>query len=398
MRRIFNIYRRAYSGLPRGVWLLALVMLVNRGGSMVLFFITLYLTQEMAYSVAAAGQLVSLYGLGSLAGAFLGGWLSDRWGAKWVQIASLALSGIGFIILAYLTTPLQIGAMLFLVALVGEALRPANSTAVARHCPPEQRARGFGLNRLAVNLGVTVGPALGGFLATIDYHYLFWVDGLTCIAAAILLAYFFHGEDDRVDAPHPDVKKATRSPWRDRPFLVLLLLLMSCGLVFNQLFNTWPVYLRETYQLLENRIGLLMAMNAFLVVLIEMPLLHRLEGAHPLRMITLGAIFLFGGFAILPLGTGIGYIAFTVVIWTIGEMLVFPIVASLIANRAADHNRGQYMGMFTFAFALAFVIGPLLGTWIYDHVGANMLWYSCGGLGLLATLGFLGLKPFYRTQ
>ena len=117
MRRIFNIYRRAYSGLPRGVWLLALVMLVNRGGSMVLFFITLYLTQEMAYSVAAAGQLVSLYGLGSLAGAFLGGWLSDRWGAKWVQIASLALSGIGFIILAYLTTPLQIGAMLFLVAL-----------------------------------------------------------------------------------------------------------------------------------------------------------------------------------------------------------------------------------------------------------------------------------------
>lgn len=388
LKSAFQKYKASFSGLPRPAWLLALVVFVNRSGTMVLFFISLYLTSRLGYSATEAGQMVSIWGLGSMGGSFLGGYLTDRIGSIRVQLISLILSGIGYIILGYMTTFASIALLMFTVALVSEALRPANATAMAEACPEEVRARGFALNRLAINLGVAIGPALGGFLAVLNYTYLFWVDGLTCIFASVFLWFIFGKTSHHHQQDETDGKQENLSPYKDKLFIFLLALLLIMGMLFTQIFSTWPIYLKTFYNLIESRIGILLMVNAILVSIAEMPLVHYYEKKNVLKVIGAGALFLFAGFTILPFGNVFAYAVFTVIIWSIGEMLVFPLMAGWIANRAGANNRGQYMGLLTATFSLSFILGPILGSTVYESLGPDWLWYFSGIAGILTWLGF----------
>jgi len=391
MRKIIQIYKASFSGLPKQAWLLALVVLVNRSGMMVIFFLTLYLTQNLGFSVTRAGYIMGVWGAGSLFGSYLGGWLSDRWGTYRVQWMSLLWGGIGFIVLGRMQTFQSIAITLFILAVIAEAFRPASLTAFSEICPPATRTRGLVLNRMAANLGVAVGPAVGGVLARMDYAYLFWVDGMTCLAAAaVFIAMFQHGRKfKKIQTPTGTQRMRMLSPWRDSIFMGMMGLMLVMGMVFNQIFSTWPVYLREVHLLFEDQIGLLLAVNAIFIVILEMPLIHRIENKPPILIIAAGTVMLFSGFFILPFGTGYGYVILTVILWTFGEMLVFPLAATFIAGRAADENRGQYMGFFTLTFSLAFVLGPNLGTRIYAAWGPENLWLGSGIVGVIVCLGFV---------
>jgi len=388
MRNIYQHYIVSYSGLPKAAWMLSFVVFVNRVGSVVLFFLTLYLTKKLNFSVSDAGKLISIYGLGSLAGSYLGGVLSDKIGTAKVQFWSLVFSGIGYISFVWVDSFAEIAVLLILLAVVAEAFRPANITAFSQVCPPELRPRGYALNRLAINLGVAIGPAIGGFIARQNYSLLFWLDGLTCLLSAGIFKLVFH-QKTAFTPKAADAKSNARSPWGDKIFLLVLFLLLLMGLVFFQLFNSWPLFLRDRFGLLEDQIGLLLAVNAIFLVLVEMPVIHKLERFNPVKIITAGSLFLFAGFAILPLGFSFQFAIFTVLVWTVGEMMVFPLTSSFIANRASDQSRGRYMGMYTFTFSVAFVIGPMTGAWIYQNIGAVFLWELVGILGVITASGFL---------
>jgi MFS family permease len=396
--KILSHYKSSFSGLPRNVWLLSLIVLINRSGSMVLFFMTLYLTKELNFSVTEAGQMISVYGLGAMGGAVLGGWLTDKIGTAKVQALSLFISGVGFILLNYFETAIEIAIFLFLIAAVHESFRPANASALAIAAPPEKRARAFALNRLAINLGVTIGPAVGGLLATINYDFLFWADGITCIAASVFVIYFFNNTSEFRKTTTTVNLKIGISPFKDVPYLFMLFLLLIMGTVFVQIFNAYPLYLKSSAMLNEDSIGLLIALNALLVVLIEMPIVHKVEGSGQLKLMALGALLFFGGFAIMPFSNAYLYIAATVIIWSLGEILVFPFASSFVANRADESNRGKYMGLFTFSFALSFVIGPTAGTLVYENFGPEKLWYACGILGIFVSGGFLLLNNYLNKQ
>ncbi|HDT14066.1 MAG TPA: MFS transporter [Candidatus Aminicenantes bacterium] len=196
VRLVRGEYARAYSGLPRRAWILFAVNLVNASGAMVFFFLSLYLTREMGLTAAKAGQALSLYGFGSLAGAFAGGWLSDRMGSIRVQKMSLAVTGVLLIALGQVRSVAGILPLLFGMALFAGMLYPANATSMAMVCPPDLQVKGFALNRLANNLGATIGPAVGGMLAVRSYGLLFWADGLTSLAAAAVFALLWKGARD----------------------------------------------------------------------------------------------------------------------------------------------------------------------------------------------------------
>ncbi|MCB0277442.1 MAG: MFS transporter [Calditrichaeota bacterium] len=393
-RKFFSAYLNAYRGLSPQVWILALAMLINRAGGMVLFFLTLYLTADLGYDVRTAGFLVSGYGLGSIGGAFLGGWLSDRLGAPRVMIFSLVVSAGGYVWLAYLTQPMAIAIALFFLAIIAEGFRPANSSALAQITEPARLGQAFALNRLAINLGVSIGPALGGFLAVRDYHLLFWVDGLTCLAAALFLYLFFHPEKAALPTS-TGADTPGRSPFRDGELWFILLLTFMNGLMFNQLFNTWPLYLKDIFRLEEDYIGLLLTVNGLIIVLTEMPLVHAMRTRSPFMIIFWGEILLFAGFAILPLNTVTWYAFFSVAIWTVGEMLVFPMLPTVISGRASAGNRGTYMGLFSFSFALAFAIGPILGPWIYAR-NPHEVWFWAAAGALICPPGFAYLSYRHR--
>jgi predicted MFS family arabinose efflux permease len=389
-RRILAVYREAYAGLPRNAWLLSLVQFVNRSGSMVLFFLTLYLTRKLGFTLAQAGQAVSAFGLGALAGAYLGGRLCDRLGASAVQRGSLLLSGLNLILLGYLGGFAVIMTAVFLQGLFSEALLPGNATAMARECPPSVRTRGFALNRLAANLGVTIGPVLGGYLAMWNYHALFWVDGLTTLAALAIFNCYFKGE------PPPrswtaEAAAATPLPGQKRRLRAIFFLVFGIGLIFSQLFSTFPLYIHSAYGFAENRIGQLLAINTVLIVLFEMILIQGLRKIRPLTTIAVGALLTGLGFALTPLGRGYPYAALTVVVWTLGEMLSLPLLTSEVANRSHEGNRGRHMGWFGVSFSLAWMLGPILGSEIYSRFSPLALWLGCGVLGSLLFLGFVRL-------
>ncbi len=190
IRTIARTYRAAYSGLPRELWLLSLVLLVNRAGSMVLPFLSLYLTHERGLSVALAGRILALYGLGALVGSYIGGWLSDRIGPTRTQQLSLIASGFGYLWLSMLEGIFQISLAMFLLSIAVEAFRPAVMADTAQRTPADVRVRAFALLRLAANLGVGIGPAVGGYLVLYDYHWLFVVDAASCWIAFLLLPAF----------------------------------------------------------------------------------------------------------------------------------------------------------------------------------------------------------------
>lgn len=390
---IVSQYRSAYTGLPREAWMLSLVEFINRSGTMVFFFMTLYLTQVFHYTPTQAGRVISIYGIGALVGSYAGGKLTDSIGAYNVQKLSLVISGFSFIWLGQLKSYWWITAVMFFMGICSEALQPANATAMSQVCPPETRTKGFALNRLAINLGVTIGPVVGGYLALINYKWLFWIDGLTCLLAAVIFMIFFKTarplQETNMD---PSSKTVTQSVWRDFYFLKILVFTFFLGIIFVQLFNTFPLFFRTVYGLKENRIGLLIAVNTVMIVLFEMLLMDALKKRPIVKVIAAGSLLLGGGFALMPFGSTFLFGCFTVAVWTMGEMLSMPSLGALIANHSDDAVRGKYMGSFSFAFALSMAVGPLFGAAIYDSLGSSILWFGCGVTGIILSWGFASLE------
>ncbi len=397
LRRLGRSYVRAFSGLPGEVWILAVATLVNRAGTMVLPFLTLYLTGHFGWSPAAAGRMLALYGAGAIGGAFLGGWAADRWSPIAVQQLSLIGTGIGFLALTQISSERGFGIAMVLISLVAESYRPALLAAAGKNVPAEVRGRSMGLLRLAVNAGMSIGPALGGLLAGVNYDLLFIADAGTCWAAAMVLFLVRRraARRDLSQAPLVVVPEggvaATGSPWRDGPFVIFLALAMGMAIVFFQINGTFPLFLHKEYGLSEAAIGGLLGLNALIVVACEMLILHRVERKPPLSVVGPGAFLLCLGFALLPLGNGALFAAATIFVWTVGEMLALPMTNVFVATRAGSARSGRYMGAYTMAFATAFLIAPPLGLTVYERYGGDVLWGAAGVLGAGLWLGFWAL-------
>ncbi len=431
VRAIRDEYVHAYAGLPRRAWILFAVNFINASGAMVFFFLSLYLTRKIGLTTSQAGQALSLYGFGSLAGAFAGGWLSDRVGSIGVQKLSLAACGVLLIALGQVKALGGILPLLFGMAFFAGMLYPANATSMSKICPPALQVKGFALNRLANNLGATIGPAVGGMLAVRGYGLLFWADGLTSLAAAVVFAMLWKGsrvlaeagrasggegrgagsaagagtggaagagtggerDHDVTGDAAPAIPRKARSPWRDGPFLLMLAIFFVWSAVFIQVLSTFPIYMRNVYGLAEDRIGQLYVVNTILIVALEMILMEKIRKYPLARMINISFVLLGVGLGMMPFGRGFAFGALTVAVWTFGEMLSMPLVTALIAERADDSNRGRYMGLNSFAFSLAFIVGPPVGTAIYDGLGPDAVWYACAGACALITIAFSALRP-----
>lgn len=383
LRPLVAAYRQAYAGLPRGAWVLALVCFVHRSGTMVLPFLALYLTSERGMSPAGAGIVLSLYGAGSGLGAFWGGRLTDRFGARRVQVASLALAGGGFLLLGQLDSVAAIRVAAFLLAATGEAFRPANAAAFTYEVASTRWAQALALRRLALNLGMTCGPALGGLLAVRDYGLLFLVDGTTCLVAAALLALL-----DRSPAPAaaPAGGGSGPTPWRDGAFVALLACSTAFAAVLYQFFATYPLTLRDRHGFDETRVGSVYAINTLMIVALEMLLVQRLASRSPLRTAAWGSLLFCGGIALVAVGHGYAFVAATVVVWTVGEMLAMPFLETTVAARGDRHNRGSYLGAYNLAFSISFAAAPLLGTAVYQRHGPVPLWAGCAAIGAVLWL------------
>jgi predicted MFS family arabinose efflux permease len=389
-----SLYMNAYKGLSRSTWLLSLVMLVNRSGTMVLPFMTIYLT-GIGFSLFKAGIVVGLFGAGAVCGAIIGGKLTDKLGFRQIQLITLIGGGILFILLGLMKSYPLICTFTFILSLVNDAFRPANNAAIAQFSRPENRTRSYSLNRLAINLGWAVGGTLGGFIASFDYHLLFWIDGFTNIFAAVMLYYLLKPADAHEKEKVSDtLSNEKQSPLRDKKFTVFITLVLLYGLCFYQLYSTIPVYYKDVYHMSELKIGILMGLNGLIIVIIEMVLIFYLESknktllfiSHGLMLTSLSFLV----YVFMPMYALTATIS--VILVTFGEILTMPFMNNYWAGRASVHNRGQYAGYYAMAWSLSQVLGPTGGTWIASHFGFNSLWWIVAAVCLATGILFRSLK------
>lgn len=390
LRQTARTYQNAYRGLSRETWLLSFIMLINRSGTMVVPFMTLYLTRpEMGYTVGEAGIVFGFFGAGAFSGAWLGGKMTDRFGFYPVQLITLTGGGILFFILGQMNAYPLICLFTFLLSFVNEAFRPANSTAIAFYSREENRTRSYAVNRLAINIGWAVGSALGGYLAGINYQLLFWVDGFTNISAALLLWVLLR---PAAFQPANQAKSTvvTKPAYRDKDYMFFVIITVVFATCFFQLFTNLPVFFRKDIHLTELQIGVIMAANGILIALIEMVIVYKLEGRRKNQFyFSIGVLFIGISFLLLNLpGAGLITCFTMILVVTFGEILALPFMNSYWISRTHSGNRGQYAAIYTMAWSVAQTLGPAGGAQIAQRWGFAALWWGVGGLCLLSALAF----------
>jgi len=398
--RAYHYYIHSFEGLRREVWMLAAVTFVNRAGTMVVPFLSLYLTKDMGLSMEQVGWIMSCFGLGSVLGSWLGGKLTDRFGFYDVMIGALVASGIAFILLQFVQGFVPFCFGIFALTLVSDTFRPAIFVALRAYAKPENRTRAVTLIRLAINLGFSLGPAIGGLIiAGLGYSGLFWVDGITCLVAVGIMLYWL----PRKQAQQNDQatrSTATRSPYSDGPYWLFLLTMVLISVPFLQYFSTIPLFYSEVHNLSETYIGVLLGLNGLLIFLIEMPLIKFCEDRKfDLYRILLISVVLFAlSFAVLNWFPVIGFLWVGMTLMTVGEMLNFPFMNRFAYDRSDQGPPGAYMALFTMSWSVAHIFGHTLGLNLIAQFGYTSTWYIMAGIMVLAMGLLVVLKRMMESE
>ncbi|WP_372744969.1 MFS transporter [Lutibacter sp.] len=383
--------------MSKEIWYLALITFVNRAGTMVLPFLSLYLTSNLNFTLTQVGWVMSSFGVGSLLGSWLGGKLTDKVGFYAVMFWSLFITGFLFIGLQFITSFSGFLIAIFFTMAVADMFRPAMFVSLKSYSKPENRTRSLTLIRLAINLGFSFGPFLGGIIiAGIGYAGLFWVDGITCISAVLIMKIVLKKKELKSSVVVHDLSNllVTKSIYKDKPFWIFLTVVFLMGFMFLQLFSTLPLYYSEIHGLTELQIGLIMALNGFLIFLFEMPLIHYIEKKlfNKLKIITWSLGLFSLSFLILNTFSWGIILIIGMIFITLGEMLAFPFTNNFAMSRAAEGKEGKYLALYTMAFSLAHIFSAKTGMEVIRVFGFAANWYLMGFLGFIAILLMLLLR------
>ena len=410
-KNLRNLYINSFRGLSRNIWLLSAVTFINRSGSMVFLFLTVYMTTQLDFTLIETGYVMSCAGVGSLAGAYVGGVLTDKIGYYRVMFWSLILVGCMFFVLMFIKTLIPLCIFMLVANFIGDTFRPANFVAISAYSTDENRTRSISLIRLFINLGFTAGPAIGGIIAAYyGYKWLFVVDGVTCIVAAFLFISFLENKEPKDDEIETEeaidiegvldqpirTKKLFDSPFQDQRYLFFLGCVFLTALVFMQLIYTLPVFLKQEMFYNEDQIGYLMALNGFVIALLEMPIIFFFEKKYNnVLLAALGALLIgMAFFVFIPFKEVAGIAIISMLFITVGEIFNFPFANDYALQKTNAKNRGKFMGLYTMTFSGATIISPTVGLSIAENYGYEYLWYLAGIISVFSAAGFFMLRKY----
>lgn len=378
-----------FRGLPASVYIQSLATLINTMGGIAKLFLPLYFLERYHLPYGQIGLLMGCYGLGCFAGAYAGGALSDRMDARRLCGMLLLASGVLTISLAL---PLPVWAFIPLLLLTGLAdggFRPGNMRLVLEPCAPAMRPTAQGLHRVAFNLGTSLAGISGGLLAVYGYQWVFVAQGSSSLLACVWMGWAYRRY--RVAAVTAGKSAADHnpeggSPWRDAAFLQFIagqLLIMT---VFDQMYGTLGIFLREHYQLGPQWIGYLFTLNGLLVVALQVPVALRVSSWGLARSSHLGVLCIGGSFAVLNAGHGAPWALLAMLVLTLGELLLSPTWSAILMQRSEGRQRGRYLGVYAATWSGRTLYAPALGTWAYGQFGGATLWWLCALFGVLTVL------------
>ncbi|MDH5451132.1 MAG: MFS transporter [Candidatus Bathyarchaeota archaeon] len=389
--------RRIYSEYPRNFWVVIATLFIDHvGGALIFPFIGLFITAKFQVGMTEIGQLFTIVAITGIFGSITGGAITDKFGRKVVIIFGLVTSALSALTLGFAE---NINVIYFtggIIGLFGNVGGPAQQAMIADLLPEEKRADGFGILRVAINLAVTIGPAIGGVLATYSYIWLFIIDSVASTVTAIIVFFIIPETkpDALPDKPSKSILETLGGYFkvgRDGLFMTFMFASILMTLAYIQMNTTLSVFLRDIHGIPDQGYGYLLSLNAGMVVLFQFWITRRIKRLPPMIVMVLGTLFYAIGFSMY--GFVSIYILFmmAMVIITIGEMLVAPVGQALVANLAPEDMRGRYMAMFGFSWTIPFALGPLAAGLIMDNYTPNWIWYASGIVSMMAVAVYLFL-------
>lgn len=397
---MFTKLNAVYHDYPRLFWVVVGISFVDRvGGTMLFPFFALYITQKFDVGMMQAGFLLGMMSLFGLFGGMIGGALTDRLGRKALILFGLIFSALSTLTFGLVTEISMMYPLVIIVGLIGNISHPAHDAMIADILPEQKRQEGFGILRVVGNLAWIIGPVIGGFVAgNFDFFYLFVIDAvISCIVAALFFRMLPETKPQakhEEGAPHPEPESMGQTVlgyfkvFRDFAFLAFIVANMLMLLVYQQMYGTLSVFLRDVHGLDPQNYGILMTFSAITVVIFQFSVSRWLRNKPPFLMMGLGSIFFMLGFSMFGFVTVYALFGFALVVITIGEMIVFPVSQGLAANFAPEAMRGRYMAVFGLSWAIPQTVGMGAAGYILDNFNPYLLWYIGGGLAALSALSY----------
>lgn len=399
--------RTTWNEYPRQFWTLFFGALINStGGGLVFPFFSLYLTRQLDFTMTDVGIIFGAYAVVSMVSQVVGGALVDRIGRKPVMMFSLFGSAMAIMVMGMTGTVATttgsarlvfVAVVVVLLGLTGAIFGPAVNAMVADLVGGPKRSQAYGLLRVVQNLGIAIGPAIGGFIATRSYLVLFTVAAIASVGYGVIIALM--ARETRPQAAAIPAASAAVAPqdkgfWQvlnDQTFMVFCGLYLISMTVYSQMNTTLPVYLNKSFGVSEQWYGLLMSLNAAMVVLFQFPITRLTDRFARATMMALGMAFYAVGFGMFGFVGALPLFFLAQAIWTVGEMITVPVSQAFVADIAPETMRGRYMGMFGLTWVMAYGAGPLLGGTVMDRLGGQFIWYAAIALNLVAMMGFLAM-------
>jgi MFS family permease len=393
-------FRRGIQGYSRSFWLIFAGMLINAiGGSMVWPFMTIFMRQRLEVPLTTVALLLTINSVAGLAMLSVAGPAVDRFGRRIAMVASLLMGALTMVGLNAVAT---FGLAAILMVINGgfsPLLRVGANAMIADLVEPERRARAYALVRMAANFGVAIGPAVGGFVTGISYAFAFYCAAGVQLLVGFLLLFFLQ---ESVPARQEGQSASGRAGYAvllgDRPFLYFCAIYTLAGLAYSMLMILLPVYVKENFGVRESQYGFIMATNAAMVVVFQFAVTRVTERFRPWGVLAVGALFYALGTGSVAWGSNFWAFLLSMVVLTVGEMIMIPTSTTLTASLAPVDMRGRYMAIYHLTWGLAVGIGPVLGGLLNDHIAPVAIWYGAMLAGLLSALGFLLLRGYARRK
>jgi len=387
--------RNTYHEFPQTFWIVVLARFIDGvGGTLIFPFFALYITQKFNVGMTQAGVLLGIFSVSGLIGNMIGGGLADKFGRRGMVLFGLVFSALSSVSMG-LVNELEVFYILaVIVGLLSNIAGPAHQAMVADILPEDKRAEGFGILRVAGNLAWIIGPMIGGFVAAHSYLLLFVTDAVTsCITAVIF--YVKVPETKPVEKEEEDKESLAatfigyRKVLKDRGYIAFLLVSILMLVVYQQMYNTLSVYLRDVHNIPEQGYGFMLSLDAAMVVLLQFWVTRKIKPFSPMLMMAVGTFFYMVGFTMFGFVSTYYLFILAIFLITIGEMIVVPVGQVLAAKFAPEDMRGRYMAFFGLSWAIPSTIGPLAAGLIMDNFNPNWVWYACGIISAVAIMGFL---------
>jgi len=401
---MFQRLRSVVHEFPRSFWVLILASYIDViGRSSVTVFFAIYVTQRFGVGMTEVGVLLALFAVAGMIGSTIGGALTDHFGRRSIIIFGLLSSALTTLSFAFVPTLTLFYPIVIVAGLFSNIGGPAQGAMVADLLGEEKRPQGFGIWRVAANVGWLTGPIVGGFLADVSIVMIFVLDAVASSIAAVIVLRAV--PESRPTHPAENTPggilasfKGYGTVMRDLAFLAFIIPSVLSGIAYQQSYEPLTVYLQDVHALSAKTIGTLFSLDALFVVLLQFPFIRWAQKRSPFLMMSLGMAIT--GVGLTLYGAVSGYPLFAVARLSIatGEMLWMPTGQALATRFAPEHMRGRYMAYFGLTFGIATAVAPMLGGLIMDNLDPRWLWYVSGMISAASVLGFLRLHRKQQSE